>query len=169
MSRIFPSKEYNLYESLDDPRSKSEWGYGVEKIDDKDFLNFLDFLKELDQKLDSDFKIWIGIDAYDMRKFSEICVFDQKNGNFHLIEYFPFKYQEKITYRFNQDSLNRGHLIKERCIDIGENSPKLISDNPVERLKKFSQSLIEAIPFKKIMTRPCKRIYNKWNCTSVFI
>ena len=126
MSRIFPDSNYNIYDSVSNPRSKREWGYGFEKTDNPEFINYKEFIDKLDQHLDSDYKIWLGTDPYNPLFFSEICIFDQKNGNFHLIEYFPFKYQEEVNFIFKTDAFKRGNLIKNRVYK-GEKSPKSFS------------------------------------------
>ena len=103
MSRIFPDSNYNIFEDLKNPRSKSEWGYGYESSNNPEYINYKQFIDKLDQHVDKDFKIWIGTDPYNPKSFTEICIFDQKNGNFHLIEYFPFKYRESVNFIFDID------------------------------------------------------------------
>ena len=105
MSRIFPDSNYNIFDSISNPRSKREWGYGFEKSDNPEFINYKKFINKLDQHLDSDYKIWLGTDPYNPLFFCEICIFDQKNGNFHLIEYFPFKYQKEVNFIFKIDRI----------------------------------------------------------------
>ena len=127
MSRIFPDSDYNIYESLSDPRSKSEWGYGFESSNNPEYINYKQFIDKLDQHIDKDFKIWLGTDPYNPKSFAEICIFDQKNGNFHLIEYFPFKYRQSVNFIFDIEAFKRGNLIKKR-ICKGKESLENITD-----------------------------------------
>ena len=143
MSRIFPDSNYNIFEDLNNPRSKSEWGYGYEKSSNSEFINYKEFIDKLDQYVDSNFKIWLGTDPYNPLYFSEICIFDQENGTFHLIEYFPFKHQEQVNYIFNPNAFKRGVLIKDRVFKNKKN-PKSFSSkehhlylNNILELKKI--------------------------------